>query len=137
MTTPILTALRDLTAQWTEDAERMKRYGAEQQAQALLRAAGDVLHALSTVEDDTLSLADAAKESGYTADHLGRLVRQGTIENVGRKNAPRIRRRDLPRKPAASETIPLREQKDTHRMGTPRRRIARAILSPHKETSHG
>lgn len=121
-------ALRDITARWKEDADRMKIYGAEAQATALLRAADDVLQALATVEDDALNLADAARESGYSAEHLGRLVRRGEIPNAGRPNAPRIRRADLPRKASAS-TSPLREHLNAPNMDTPRRRIARAILT--------
>ena len=46
----------------------------------------------------TLNLQEAAAESGFSADHLGALVRQGKIPNVGRPKAPRIRRSDLPQK---------------------------------------
>ena len=46
----------------------------------------------------TLSLVEAASESGYSADHLGRLVRDGKIPNAGRPGAPRIARKHLPRK---------------------------------------
>lgn len=49
---------------------------------------------------EPLSLQQAAAESGYSPDHLGRLVRERKITNVGRRNAPRIRRGDLPAKPA-------------------------------------
>jgi len=48
--------------------------------------------------DSLLNLTQAAAESGYSADYLGRLVKNGTIPNAGRPNAPRIRRADLPRK---------------------------------------
>ena len=51
-------------------------------------------------DDTALTLAQAALESGYSASHLGRLVRSDTIPNVGGPNAPRIRRKDLPRKVA-------------------------------------
>ncbi len=34
----------------------------------------------------------------YSADHLGRLVREGKLPNAGREGAPRIRLQDLPRK---------------------------------------
>jgi hypothetical protein len=50
-------------------------------------------------ENEPLSLARAAAESGYSVDHLGRLVREGKLANVGRPNAPKVRRADLPRKP--------------------------------------
>ncbi len=49
-------------------------------------------------DNEPLSLARASAESGYSADHLGRLVREGKLANVGRPNAPKVRRADLPRK---------------------------------------
>ncbi|MDE2782551.1 MAG: hypothetical protein OXK77_06320, partial [Gemmatimonadota bacterium] len=58
---------------------------------------------------------EAARESGYSADHLGRLVRDGRIPNAGRPGAPRIARTDLPRKapaeplPALASEAPRRE----------------------------
>ena len=51
---------------------------------------------LRVTELEELTLQEAAKESGYGADHLGRLVRDGKIQNAGRRNAPRILRSDLP-----------------------------------------
>jgi hypothetical protein len=46
--------------------------------------------------DRLLTLTEAAEMSGYSADHLGRCVRDGMIPNAGRPNSPRIRRADLP-----------------------------------------
>ena len=48
--------------------------------------------------------ASPARESGHSADHLGRLVRDGNIPNAGRSGAPRIARQHLPRK--AGTTAP-------------------------------
>jgi hypothetical protein len=45
-------------------------------------------------------MEEAARESGYSAEHLGRLIRTGRIPNAGRRSAPRVRRGDLPAKPA-------------------------------------
>ncbi len=47
---------------------------------------------------DALNMKDAAAASGYSAEYLGRLVRDGKIANAGRPKAPKILRRDLPRK---------------------------------------
>lgn len=46
----------------------------------------------------TLTLAEAAEESGFSQSHLGRLLHEGRIENAGAKGSPRIRRMDLPNK---------------------------------------
>lgn len=48
--------------------------------------------------DDLLTLTDAAEECGYSADHLGALVRSGKLANYGRKLAPRVKASELPRK---------------------------------------
>lgn len=51
--------------------------------------------------DGLLSLTDAAEECGYSADHLGALVRSGKLANHGRKMAPRVKASELPRKAKA------------------------------------
>jgi hypothetical protein len=43
----------------------------------------------------TLSLTEAAQETGYSPKQVGRWVRSGQIENAGSNTAPRVRRRDL------------------------------------------
>ena len=48
--------------------------------------------------EQVLSLAHAARLSGYSLEHLARCIRTGKIANAGEKNRPRIRRADLPRK---------------------------------------
>jgi hypothetical protein len=48
-----------------------------------------------TLLDEPLSLTEAAERTGYTADHIGRLVREGKLPNAGRRNVPRVRARDL------------------------------------------
>lgn len=47
---------------------------------------------------ELLTLTQAAIRCGFSADSLGRMVRKGTLQNYGRKNAPRVRAADLPRK---------------------------------------
>jgi hypothetical protein len=55
-----------------------------------------------------LTLQQAARECGYSVDHLSRLIRDGQIPNAGRRNKPLVLRRDLPRKAglAASPVSP-------------------------------
>lgn len=73
----------------------------EAAATAFERAAIELEAALSTFDDESLTLGQAAEESGYSVEYLGRLVRCGTIPNAGKKGSPRIRRCDLPRRPKA------------------------------------
>lgn len=73
-------------------------------------------------DEELLSLREAAKESGYSADHLGRQIRAGMIPNAGRRHSPRIRRSDLPRK-AGALLAPM-----TLRT-FPRQQIARAVVN--------
>ena len=70
-----------------------------------------------------LSVAEAARESGYSAGHLGRELKAGRIPNAGRENAPKILRRDLPRKLGAS--LPQSQLEAT----LSRKRIARAVAN--------
>lgn len=59
----------------------------------------DIEALLSARDEQVLTLTAASKISGYSVDHLSRLVRAGTIRNAGRKSAPRIARHDLPLRP--------------------------------------
>jgi hypothetical protein len=91
--------IASLTARWRDEATLLRRRGAEAQA-ALLESCADDLEAANREADlEALTLQEAAQESGYSVDHLGRLVREGRIPNAGQGWGPRIRRCDLPRKP--------------------------------------
>ena len=54
--------------------------------------------ALNEWQSEELRIAEAAVESGYSKEHLRRCVRDGSIPNAGKPNAPRIRRGDVPKK---------------------------------------
>lgn len=69
------------------------------------KIAGLVLQDLTALEDDAegeLSLTEASAEGGISTRQLSRLIADGKLENVGRKNAPRVRRKDIPRKAAVA-----------------------------------
>jgi hypothetical protein len=88
----------DLPEQWRALAVQQRRLGADVQARILEVCADELAAALLRAEDEVLSLRRAAQESGYSADHLSRMVRDGKIPNSGRRSKPLIRRRDLPTK---------------------------------------
>ena len=63
-------------------------------------AAEELAQVFEARDAEALTLSEAARESGYSADHLGSLIRQQTIPNAGRSGAPRIRRADSPQRNA-------------------------------------
>ncbi len=75
-----------------------RRDAVESLARVCQRHSDELDAAVNQVDDTPLTLSDAARLSGLSAEHLGRRLRQGTIPNAGRKGAPRIRRGDLPMK---------------------------------------
>jgi hypothetical protein len=91
--------LTDLSACWRRLAASLRPY-APAAALAYEQAADELNATLEAQQNAPLTLSEAARESGFSADHLGRLVREGRIPNAGRPHAPRIRRADLPRRPA-------------------------------------
>lgn len=89
-----------LLQRWRERREELARLGALLQGAALCDELLADLASLARAErEGVLTLAEAAAESGYSTDHLGRLIRVGKIQNVGGPRRPRIRLADLPKKP--------------------------------------
>jgi len=93
--TPRPLAPDDLIEAWRAQAAQYDRDGVTVGARLLERVA-DELEAIAGGE--IVTLAEAAARSGYTPDHLRRLVKAGRLTNVGRRHAPRYRARELPRK---------------------------------------
>lgn len=112
----------ELAEQWRADADVLSRYSPE--LARVARAHADELEAaLRSLDDEALDLSAAALESGYSPDRLRHMVRSGLIPDAGRKHAPRIRRGDLPRKPARAKAGG----------GFDAASAAREILSLHKQ----
>ena len=103
--TPRGASVETLPATWRTQAKALRRYGGETPAVALESCAAELEATLRERDETTLSLTEAARESGYSADHLGRLVRDGKIPNTGRPGAPRIARSHLPRKAPAEPRL--------------------------------
>lgn len=117
-----------LATEWRARATELRKWAAAEGAACALETAAEELDcSLRAERDEVLSLGEAAKESGYSADHLGREVRNGRIPNVGRLHSPAVRRGDLRRKrggllnPVKPANIPTRRQ------------IAQACITPNYE----
>lgn len=102
-------SVRELALTWRRRAQEMRRFGALPNAASFEVAADELEAALRDENDQPLTLGQAAAESGYSEDHLGRELRLGRIPNAGKRHAPRIRRADLPRKPRHSSARPFGE----------------------------
>jgi hypothetical protein len=89
----------ELVSQWENDAQRLAQLGAHPQAELLRQCSKELFEAMKAENDVLLTLTMAAQLCGYSPDYLGRLVREGTIPNHGRKGSPKVRRGDLPKKP--------------------------------------
>jgi hypothetical protein len=91
----------DFISRWAERAEELGRLGASVDGRRIISEFLAELECLFRGEEsDSLTLAQAAQYSGYSADHIARSIRQGVIKNAGHHGRPRVRRGDLPRKPA-------------------------------------
>ncbi len=77
-------------------AELREQFGDEPRARALEWAVQQVESALRSSANAQPTLREAALQSGYSADHLARLIRKGKLPNAGRRGSPRIRAGDLP-----------------------------------------
>ena len=70
---------RELPTRWREQAEAYERDSAVAQAAVLRRCAAEFDEARREWELEELTLQEAAEASGYSEEHLGRLIREGTI----------------------------------------------------------
>ena len=93
-----------LSSRWRTRAKLFRDHADESVARAYEACATELDEVVNERDELLLDLQEAAELSGYSADHLGRLVREEKIQNAGRPGAPRIRIKDLPRK--ISEVLP-------------------------------
>ena len=81
----------DLPAHWRNRAQFLSNYGDPNSARLWQIAATELEQALRTLGEETLLLVEAAAVSGYSAEHLGTLVRKGKIPNYGRLRITELR----------------------------------------------
>ena len=86
-------------AELRDEAERRKSlWPGDPLASALPEIARQLEDRARAYALQSLSVSEASEESGFTEDHLYRLIKNEKIEDVGTGGSRRIRRADLPRK---------------------------------------
>ena len=89
----------EYTAGLREEAERRRNlWIGDPLASVLPGIAREIEQRAEAYELETLTIAEAAGESGYNEGYLYRAVKVGRIPNAGKDGAPRVRRCHLPRK---------------------------------------
>lgn len=89
--------LDDFLRRWTARRDELATLCATVEAAALIDAIlSELRAAFAEYENTVLTLDAAAARSGYSRDHLARLIRSGVLPNSGRPGAPRLRLRDIP-----------------------------------------
>jgi len=91
--------LEQLAQEWRSEAERLRsRYSLDDLAKLCDTHAAELQEAIREAASEELTLAQAARESGYSERRLRELVAEEKVPNAGELGRPRIRRGDLPRK---------------------------------------
>lgn len=84
---------------WRDRIAALRAMQLVREATLLEQVIADVEAAARQADADiTLTPAQAATLSGYSTDHVRRMLATGRWPNVGSRHHPRIRRSDLPRK---------------------------------------
>jgi hypothetical protein len=91
-----------LAARWREEAQLLRRCGAHEAATTREACANELETHEENHASELLTLDEAARESGYHKDSISRMITEEKIPNAGTKGAPRVRRRDLPKKPPSA-----------------------------------
>ena len=91
---------REVVERWTSRRDELKLLHASVDGATLCEVVlNDLDELLTSRGEETMTLAEAANLTGYSKDHLSRLIRTGQIRNAGRKHRPRVVVRDLPLRP--------------------------------------
>jgi hypothetical protein len=123
-----------LPSEWRDRAQYLRDYGDSNTAKLWELAARELETALAAHGEETLTLVQAAKLSGFTADHLSASIKKGRIPNAGRDGAPRIRRSDLPMKCVGGPGRPARA--DPAQVDAEREQVRKIAESFTKKSLH-
>ncbi len=94
-----------VVARWREEAQLLRAHGAGEAAATKERDATELEQEVRAFSLESLTLERAVGESGYSYSALQHMVATGRVPNAGSAHRPRIRRADLPRKPARRSPV--------------------------------
>ena len=84
-----------LATQWRNEADQMRRRGADAFARLLESCAEDLEVALTQWELEQLTVPEAAAETGKSKSQIWRDVQQGRLAKVNDESTIRVRRADV------------------------------------------
>ncbi len=90
-----LSPLRELPDRWREQAEAYEQDAVPGHAAVLRRLASELDAVLGEWWTESLGIEEAADEVGCAYDAMAKRIQRGSLPNVGRQGAPRVRRCDL------------------------------------------
>jgi hypothetical protein len=122
-----VTGPTDLIALWRSQGKFLEDSAVSVGAAISYRHAEELQEWWRIHQTETLTLAQAAMETGYTADALSKQIRRGALPNLGSKSRPRVRRCDLPRKAG---------NLDIRKLETAEPDLAGSVLRAHESGSH-
>ena len=88
-------------------AKQFQDHACDDVAAAYKNAARDLESTLRVWGSDLLTIAEASRETGFSEEHLRRLVREGKLDaerGNGNRGRIRLRRAKLPRRTATQQT---------------------------------
>jgi hypothetical protein len=101
----VMDKLHPLTDKWRLEAALYERRGLTNFA-AMARSFADELASYERERGlEKLTLTQAATETGFSKEHIGRLLETGRLPQAGEKFAPRVCRKDLPLKAKKLPTL--------------------------------
>ncbi len=124
------TKLESLAKKWHAQAELFTEHECPEVAATYRRVAEQLERDLREWEDERLTIQEAAAESGYSAEHLRRLAREGKLDGErapGSKSHMRLRRGGLPAKPSKDHKEVAENQTSTYDPEEDARSIAQRL----------
>lgn len=92
--------LSEIARRWSERRDEWEKLRVVVDGAAIAsEVISDLEMLCQDVANEMLTIAEAAELSGYSPDHLGRLIRTGRLTNRGIKGSPRVARGELPIRP--------------------------------------